>query len=291
MAERAASRPATAAAPLAGGLGRLAWLLAAPLLLLTAATVLLPFLWRGAAALLGCWREAGCEVLYTPYHSQALANTVWIGLLSTLLALPVAVAACAAAARRPAWSSLLRLLGSLGANFAGVPLALAFTLMFGVSGVITQLAGALPFRLDGLGGLLAAYWCFQLPLATILLLAPVQLLDAQWEEAAATLGASRALYWRRVALPLLAPSLVEVGVLLFANAAAAYATPFALAGSSANVLAVRLTALVSGDLFADPRLPALLALEMFMLLAFAMLGGRLLSGWLARRTLGPGAAP
>ncbi|MDH4390474.1 MAG: hypothetical protein QE285_03495, partial [Aquabacterium sp.] len=291
MAERVASPSAAAAAAVpAGGLGRLAWLLAAPLLLLTAATVLLPFVWRGAAALLGCWREAGCDALLTAYHTQALANTVWIALLSTLLALPVAVVACAAAARRPAWSSVLRLLGSLGANFAGVPLALAFTLMFGVQGVITQLAGALPFRLDGMGGLLAAYWCFQLPLAAILLLAPVQLLDAQWEEAAATLGASRALYWRRVALPLLAPSLVEVGVLLFANAAAAYATPFALAGSSANVLAVRLTALVSGDLFADPRLPALLALEMFMLLAVAMLGGRLLSGWLARRTLGPGAA-
>ena len=290
MAEPAAARPVAAGSP-AGGLGRLAWLLAAPLLLVTAATVLLPFLWRGAQALLGCWHEPGCEALLTPYHSQALANTLSISLLSTLLALPVAVAACAAAVQRPAWSAQLRLLGSLGANFAGVPLALAFTLMFGVQGVITQLAGSLPFRLDGPGGLLAAYWCFQLPLAAILMLAPVQLLDAQWEEAAATLGASRGLYWRRVALPLLAPSLVEVGVLLFANAAAAYATPFALAGSSANVLAVRLTALVSGDLFADPRLPALLALEMFALLAAAMLGGRLLAGWLARRTAGRGAAP
>jgi putative spermidine/putrescine transport system permease protein len=236
------------------------------------------------AALWACTQEAGCEALLAPYYLQALANTLWISTLSTLLVLPVAVAACAAAVRVPAWAAPLRWLASMGANFAGVPLALSFTLMFGVQGVITQLlGGTAPLRLDGFSGLLAAYVCFQLPLAALLLLAPVQLLDSALEEAAATLGASRGLYWRRVALPLLAPSLIEVGVLLFANAAAAYATPFALAGSNANMLAVRLTALVSGDLFADSRLPALLALLLFTLLCAVMLLGRSLARRLTRR--------
>jgi putative spermidine/putrescine transport system permease protein len=263
---------------------RWAWLCAAPLLVLTLAGVLAPFVWRSVAALWACTQEAGCEALLTPYYLQALANTLWVAALSTLLVLPVAVAACAAAVRVPAWAAPLRWLASMGANFAGVPLALSFTLMFGVQGVITQLlGGTAPLRLDGFSGLLAAYVCFQLPLAALLLLAPVQLLDSALEEAAATLGASRSLYWRRVALPLLAPSLIEVGVLLFANAAAAYATPFALAGSNANMLAVRLTALVSGDLFADSRLPALLALLLFTLLCAVMLLGRSLARRLAQR--------
>ncbi len=264
---------------------RTAWLCAAPLLALTAAAVLGPFAWRSASASLACAREAGCEALLTPYYLQAVVNTLLIATLSSLLVLPVALAACAAAVRQPAWAAPLRWLGSLGANFAGVPLALSFTLMFGVQGVITQLlGGGTALRLDGFSGLLAAYLCFQLPLAVLLLLAPVQMLDGALEEAAATLGAARGVYWRRVALPLLAPSLIEVGVLLFANAAAAYATPFAMAGSNANMLAVRLTALVSGDLFADPRLPPLLALLLFALLSAVMLLGRAVTQALGRRT-------
>ena len=252
-----------------------AWWIAAPLLLLGAVTVLLPFAWRSADALWACGAESGCGELMTPYYTEALLNTVVIAGLSTLLALPLALAACAFVARSPGLGAPVSLLGSLGANFAGVPLALAFTLLFGVQGVVTQLLGFQPLRLERFSGLLSAYLCFQLPLATVLLLPPVQLLDSHLEEAAATLGAGRTRYWRKVALPLLAPSLIEVGVLLFANAAAAYATPFALAGASANMLAVRLTALVSGDLFADPRLPALLALELFALLSAVM--------WLGRR--------
>jgi putative spermidine/putrescine transport system permease protein len=264
---------------------RVAWLCAAPLLLLTLGAVLGPFAWRCVSALWACTQEAGCEALLGTYYLQALVNTLLIATLSSMLVLPVALAACAAAVRRPRWVATVRWLASLGANFAGVPLALSFTLMFGVQGFVTQLMGGnAPLRLDGFSGLLAAYVCFQLPLAALLLLAPVQLLDAALEEVAATLGASRGLYWRRVALPLLAPSVIEVGVLLFANAAAAYATPFALAGSNANVLAVRLTALVSGDLFADTRLPALLALVLFSVLCGVMLLGRMAARILSRRS-------
>jgi putative spermidine/putrescine transport system permease protein len=49
------------------------------------------------------------------------------------------------------------------------------------------------------------------------------------------------------------------------------------------MLAVRLTALVSGDLFADSRLPALLALLLFTLLCAVMLLGRSLARRLAQR--------
>ena len=271
---------------------RSAWFAAAPLLALVAVAVLLPFAWRSAAFVADCVHGSECaarDLVADSYYLKAIFNTAWIAALSTLLALAIGGAAAVALAEKPSWRRASNVLANLGANFAGVPLALALTLLFGVQGVLRQaLAGAgiaLPFDLEGNGGLLVAYLCFQVPLATLMLALPVQMLEAGLMDAAATLGASPGLFWRRVGLPLLAPSLVEVGSLLFANAAAAYATPFALSGTSANVLAVRIAALVSGDIFSNPGLSSLLALLMFALLAI-VIGG---AGLVARRLRGRNA--
>lgn len=258
---------------------RAAWVAAVPLLLIVAAAVLLPFAWRSAGFVADCVRGSECalrDLVADGYYLKAILNTVWLSALSTLVALAVGCAAAVALAAHPSWRRASNVLANLGANFAGVPLALALTLLFGAQGVLRQaLAGigvALPFDLDGNGGLLLAYLCFQVPLATLMLALPVQMLEAGLMDAAATLGASPALFWRRVGLPLLLPSLLEVGSLLFANAAAAYATPFALSGTSANVLAVRIAALVSGDIFSNPGLSSLLALLMFALLVAVIVG-------------------
>ena len=258
---------------------RAAWIAAVPLLLIVAAAVLLPFAWRGAGFVADCVRGDECalhDLVADGYYLKAILNTVWLSALSTLVALAVGCAAAVALAEHPSWRRASNVLANLGANFAGVPLALALTLLFGAQGVLRQaLAGiglALPFELEGNGGLLLAYLCFQVPLATLMLALPVQMLEAGLMDAAATLGASPARFWRRVGLPLLMPSLLEVGSLLFANAAAAYATPFALSGTSANVLAVRIAALVSGDIFSNPDLSSLLALLMFVLLVAVIAG-------------------
>ena len=265
---------------------RASWIAAAPLLALVALAVVLPFAWRTWGFVADCLHGDDCamrDLVSDTYYLKAIANTVWIAALSSLIALAVGGAAAIALAEHAAWRRASTVLASLGANFAGVPLALALTLLFGAQGIVRQSLGAaglpLPFDLDGSSGLLVAYLCFQVPLATLLLAAPVQMLEGGLMDAAATLGASPLLFWRRIGLPVLTPSLVEVGSLLFANAAAAYATPFALSGTSANVLAVRIAALVSGDIFAQPALSSLLAVLMFALLAI-VIGG---AAWLARR--------
>ena len=258
---------------------RAPWLAAAPLLLIVAVAVVLPFAWRSASFVSDCLRGNECalrDLVADSYYLKAVFNTVWISTLSTLVALVIGGAAAVALAEHPRWRRASSVLANLGANFAGVPLALALTLLFGVQGVLRQgLASAgiaLPFDLEGTAGLFLAYLCFQVPLATLMLALPVQMLEGGLMEAAATLGAGPMLFWRRVGLPLLLPSLVEVGSLLFANAAAAYATPFALSGTSANVLAVRIAALVSGDIFSNPGLSSLLALLMFALLVGVIAG-------------------
>jgi putative spermidine/putrescine transport system permease protein len=263
---------------------RASWIAAAPLLVIVAVAVVLPFAWRSWGFVSACLHGDDCalrDLVADGYYLKAIVNTGWISALSTLIALVIGCAAAVALAEHPSWRRASAVLVNLGANFSGVPLALALTLLFGVQGVLRQaLAGAgiaLPFDLSGNAGLLVAYLCFQVPLATLMLALPVQMLEGGLMDAAATLGAGPILFWRRVGLPLLLPSLIEVGSLLFANAAAAYATPFALSGTSANVLAVRIAALVSGDIFSNPGLSSLLALLMFALLAIVIGGANLIA--------------
>ncbi len=268
---------------------RWALLLALPLLLLVGVAVLLPFVWRSGALLLSCLAGEACaarELLIDGYYLQALWNSCWIAGVSTLVALVLGLGAAVALNDLPRWQGPVKLIASLGANFAGVPLAVGLTLLFGAQGLVSMaLAGAglaMPFDLYANSGLLVAFICFQLPLACLLLLAPVAMLERGLIDAAATLGAGPWLFWRRVGLPVLLPSLVEVGSLLFANAAAAYATPFALSGTAANVAAVRIAALVSGDIFSQPELSSLLALLLFAMLVLVIAAGRFVAARLRK---------
>lgn len=270
---------------------RVAWRLAVPLLALTSATLLLPFGWRAMAILGECAAHGdGCaiaDLTADGYYLEAAWNTLWLAALSALIGLAIGLGAAIALLRVPRLERAVTLLASLGANFSGVPLAVALLLLFGAQGVVTvtlQALGMAPWvDLQGLGGLLLAYVCFQAPLAALLLMAPVKMLDGALEDAAATLGAGPVLYWRRVGLPLMLPSLVETFGLLFANAAAAFATPFALNGTAAHVLAVRIAALVSGDIFAQPELSALLALILFAMLVVVIGLSRWGAAWLRGR--------
>lgn len=266
-----------------------AWLAAGPLLALLAAALLLPFGWRSVELLRACAGGSGCalqELWADRFYVDAIVRTVALSAASTALGLVLGGGAALHLVAHPRWERPVAVLAGLGANFAGVPLALALTLLLGSQGVLTTLgreAGLLQgWDLASDAGLLLAYTAFQVPLAVVLLMAPVRLLDPALAEAAATLGASPARFWRRVGLPLLAPSLVEAASLLFANAAAAYATPFALAGTASPVLAVRIAAAVSGDIFSEPELATALSLVMAVLLLVVIVGGRWWSARLRR---------
>lgn len=266
-----------------------AWLAAGPLLALLAAALLLPFGWRSVELLRACAGGSGCalqELWADRFYVDAIVRTVALSAASTALGLVLGGGAALHLVAHPRWERPVAVLAGLGANFAGVPLALALTLLLGSQGVLTTLgreAGLLQgWDLASDAGLLLAYTAFQVPLAVVLLMAPVRLLDPALAEAAATLGASPARFWRRIGLPLLAPSLVEAASLLFANAAAAYATPFALAGTASPVLAVRIAAAVSGDIFSEPELATALSLVMAGLLLAVIVGGRLLAARLRR---------
>ncbi|GAC1648383.1 MAG: ABC transporter permease subunit [Ktedonobacteraceae bacterium] len=167
---------------------------------------------------------------------------------------------------------------SIAANFAGVPLAFAFVSTLGVTGFVTVLiqnvfhisiydAG---FSLYSFGGLALVYIYFQLPLMVLLTVPALSALKPEWREAATNLGASNATYWRRVALPVLMPSLIAATMLLFANSLGAFATAYALAQGNINLLTIQIAFAINGNVSIDPGIGNALAIGMVVVLLIAV---------------------
>ena len=164
---------------------------------------------------------------------------------------------------------------SIAANFAGVPLAFAFVATLGVTGFITvlllrwfhiDLYNGLNFSLYSFWRLVLIYTYFQLPLMILITLPALSALRPEWKEAATNLGASNSVYWRRVALPILLPSLIAATMLLFANSFGAYATAYALAQGSINIVPILIGFVVNGNVSLDPGLGNALAMGMIVIL-------------------------
>ena len=97
-------------------------------------------------------------------------------------------------------------------------------------------------------------------------------LKREWREAAEILGASNLDYWRRVALPVLWPSILGTTLLLFANSFGAVATAYGLTGSSLNIVTILLYAQIRGDVLHDQNLGYALALGMIVITGLSNAG-------------------
>jgi putative spermidine/putrescine transport system permease protein len=167
---------------------------------------------------------------------------------------------------------------SIAANFAGVPLAFAFVATLGVTGFVTASLHDwlhinlydLGFNLYTFGGLVLVYTYFQLPLMILVTVPALSALRPEWREAATNLGASSITYWRRVALPILLPSLIAAAMLLFANSFGAYATAVALAQGNINIVPVLIGFVVAGNVNIDTGLGDALAVGMIVVLLVAV---------------------
>ena len=73
-----------------------------------------------------------------------------------------------------------------------------------------------------------------------------------------------------MAIPVLWPSIVGSLLLLFANAFAAYATAYALAGGSLNLVPIVIGFMISGNVLLNPGLAAALVTWMMVIILAAM---------------------
>ncbi|USG64225.1 ABC transporter permease subunit [Brevibacillus ruminantium] len=226
------------------------------------------------------------EIFTNPYYWQAFQNSVLISFLSSLVGIVAAVFATYAITRFPdRLQQRILVITNLTSNFAGIPLAFAFIVMLGNSGLFILLARKLgldlsqSFSLYSWSGLTLVYIYFQLPLAVMLLFPLYRGVQKQWMEAAELLGASPLKFWLKIGLPVLLPGIAGTFSILFANAMGAYASAYALTTSNYNLVPIRIGALVSGDIFARPELGSALAVLLGLTLAIALT----LNEWLTRR--------
>lgn len=267
-----------------------AWLI--PFLLLMMLFFIIPLLYMLVTSFSnsdGFTLEQYKSVLTNEYILQGFKNSITLSAISAVIALIVTLFAVYSIMRfsEPVREKIL-VLTNLTSNFSGIPLAFAFIVLLGNSGLFTLLfekweIGALSsFSLYSWSGLLLIYIYFQLPLALMLLFPIYDGIQKEWKEAAALLGASTWQFWAKVGIPVILPGVVGTFSVLFANAMGAYASAYALTSSNYNLVAIRIGALIQGDIFAQPELASAIA----VLLAVTMVTAMLLSEWSIKKTRG-----
>lgn len=203
----------------------------------------------------------------------SLTTAVGGGLLGFLMAYAVTVGKLP----RPIRTALLTFSG-VASNFAGVPLAFAFIATLGRTGLVTLLLKNIlgvdlydqGFSLYSFWGLSLTYMFFQFPLMVLVITPALDGLKKEWSEAAENLGATQSLYWRKVALPILMPSILGAMILLFGNSFGAYATAYSLTGGFINLITIVIGSQIKGDIYYNPGLGYALAVGMILVMAVMM---------------------
>jgi putative spermidine/putrescine transport system permease protein len=226
------------------------------------------------------------DVFQNAYYHQAFKNSILISFFSSFIAIVLAVFATYSITQfSKKIQDRILVFANLTSNFAGIPLAFAFIVLLGNSGLFTLLFKHFgwdilsSFHLYSWSGLVLIYVYFQLPLAVMLLFPIYQGIQTQWKEAASLLGASSSQFWLRIGIPVIMPSIAGTFSILFANAMGAYASAYALTGSTYNLVTIRIGALTSGDIFAKPELGSAIACLLGLTLIIAML----INEWLSRK--------
>jgi putative spermidine/putrescine transport system permease protein len=257
----------------------LAWLGILPFAIFAALFLIVPTLYLVLGAFqdpAGNFTFANIVALFEPSILSAYWISIQVSFSSAILGASFGflLAYAVVKAGLPEWiRPTLMTFSGVASNFAGVPLAFAFLATLGRLGLVTTILSEVfgvniyrsGFNLLSFWGLTLTYLYFQIPLMVLIIAPAIDGLKREWAEASNVLGATRWQYWRMVALPVLAPSLLGCFLLLFANAFGAIATAYALTGSSLNIVPILLYAQIRGDVLHNPNLGYALAFGMIVI--------------------------
>lgn len=218
------------------------------------------------------------RVFSKPAYQTAIVNSLVITMFSVVAGIIIAVAASAAVRNcgrkvQNIFSSIL----NITSNFAGVPLAFAYMIMLGNSGVLVLIgekfgiSALANFDLYSTSSLAFMYVYFQIPLGTLLMLPAFDAIKKQWKEAAVLMKAGPAKFWTYIGIPVLMPSILGTISVLFSNALAAYATAYALLSSNYSLLPISITNMFVGDVVMRKGLGSALSVVMMLLMTAAVL--------------------
>lgn len=151
---------------------------------------------------------------------EALRLSLWVAVWATVIAVPLALWVAWVLARREFWGkSLLNAVVHLPLVLPPVVTGYILLTLFSPAAPVGAALGAIGLTLafNWTGAVLAAI-VMGFPLMVRAMRLAIEAVDPKLEEAAATLGASRAAVFARVTLPLIAPGVLAGAVMGFAKA-------------------------------------------------------------------------
>lgn len=185
------------------------------------------------------WREVLTDSYFHEVFLRTLRIAVWVTVLTALLGAPEAYILHR---MRSPWRGifLLVLLGPL--LISVVARTLGWALLFGGSGGLVNkvligsglIGDPLPFMFTETGVVVGLTHVL-MPYMVLSVWASLQRLDPQVENAAESLGAGSWAIVRRIVLPQIVPGVLAGGIIVFALAASAFATPAILGGRRLKV--------------------------------------------------------
>jgi iron(III) transport system permease protein len=228
-------------------------------------------------------------VLSNRFFLNGLINSLTIAAAASVSAVLVGVPFAFCLARLPIGGKPVLL------AFAALPLVLpsfvgayALVLLFGRSGIVTGALQALgiPFEsIYGAEGIVLVYTLTLYPYVMLPVMAAFKSVDISVEEAAQNLGATRARMLRTVTLPLVLPSVLAGGLLVFIEALENFGVPFVLA-EDRPILSVEAYKLFVGETTDNPASAGVLGMLLILCTVIALLIQR---GVLSRRHFATGA--
>ncbi|NLH01301.1 MAG: ABC transporter permease, partial [Clostridiales bacterium] len=93
----------------------------------------------------------------------------------------------------------------------------------------------------------------------------------EWKEAVNLLGGSCSVFWMKVGIPVLFPSILSTISVLFANALSAYATAYALLQNNFSLLSIRISEQFVGDITLHKEFGSALAVVLMLLMVSSIL--------------------
>lgn len=211
-------------------------------------------------------------------YQKAIINSIKISLTSTVAGIIIAfLGARAAHQHQGKLNHVFMTVLNMVSNFAGIPLAFAYMILLGNAGLVVNIGKELginalsTYNLYTMNGMSLIYIYFQIPLSTLLLIPAFDGVQKQWKEACTLLGGTPGIFWRKVGIPVLMPSILGTFSVLFANALAAYATIYALMMDNIALLPVQIAGCFTGEVKIRAGLGGALSVVMMAIMVIMIL--------------------
>jgi putative spermidine/putrescine transport system permease protein len=229
------------------------YLLSAPALLLYAMFLLVPLVATALLSLHSFSLYKGIEDVYNlanyrdifgdSYFYEIFARTFRIAFLVTVLAALIGAPEAYILNRmRAPWRGIFLLVALAPLLVSVISRTLGWALLFGSTGLVNQAlmglgvaSGPLQFMYSETGIVIALTHVL-MPFMMISVWASLQRLDPAIEHAAVSLGAASFTVLRRIVLPQALPGVLSGGIITFALAASAFATPAIIGGRRLKVV-------------------------------------------------------